>query len=154
MLDPIPIDWRDGAACADSDPAIWFPESGSDTTNEREAQRWCRTCPVRVTCLEASLDYGRDTAGIWGGLGSAKRRHLRQARSRQHREGYPTHRFTPGCSCSFCQLVSGYLHGMVIDRNTGGARCGYRSSYGRNCRCCACTFAAALHTRRENAIAA
>jgi hypothetical protein len=46
------------------------------------------------------------------------------------------------------------MSGRTVNRNTPGSRCGYRSSYVRNCRCVACTLASALHTRRSNTLAA
>lgn len=159
MMTPVPRGWETAGLCNASHDPRFFPvtESGAASASpadEERAASWCRICVVQTTCLEAGLDHGRETIGIWGGLGSAKRRHLRQARSRQEDEGYPTHRYTPGCGCSFCTLAGAYLKGDVVDRNTDGARCGYRSSYARNCRCPACTFVAALNTRRLNTMAA
>jgi len=133
--------------------AAFFPTS-EIRLEQSIAESTCRRCDVQITCFEQSLDYPRDTTGIWGGLGSAKRRRLRQARSSQIKEGYPLHRFTPGCSCRFCRMADGFLRGEVIDMNTDGARCGYRSTYARGHRDTACTYPVALHTRRLNTITA
>lgn len=151
-MEPVPIGWQEGAACRSVGPALFFPSTNPSRIDEEAVAVLCRVCPVRIACLEAALDYGRECVGIWSGLGSAKRRHLRQARSRQIRERFPEHRFTPGCSCSFCRLATAYLGGDMIDRNTSDARCGYRSSYGRNCRCVACVYVVAFHTRMSNVL--
>jgi hypothetical protein len=162
-MEPIPVDWRDGAHCRNMPPeratAVFFHQSADSTKTtairvEANAHPWCSTCRVRIACLEQALEYGRETQGIWGGLGQAKRRHLQQARSRQTNEGHPPHRYTPGCSCSYCRLATAYLHGEVIDANTDGARHGYRSTYGRGCRCPACTYVKTLWWRHQNSAAA
>lgn len=162
-MEPVPPDWREGAACRSMPPeraAVVFFHHAADskrdahTRIETAAAPWCKRCRVRIACLEQALDYGRETVGVWGGLGQSKRRHLQQARSRQRTEGHAPHRYTPGCSCSFCRLATAYLSGDVIDANTRGARHGYRSTYGRGCRCRACIYAKTLWWRHQNSAAA
>ena len=161
-MSPIPHGWQTRAACRDADPELFFDHAADRSGTraaaaaaaERRTDPYCGRCPVRITCLEYALDLGRETYGVWAGLGMAKRRHLAQARTRQRAEGHDPHRFTPGCSCSFCRIAAAHLARQVIDQNTAAARCGYRSTYGRNCRCSACTLAKLLDKRRSRVIAA
>jgi WhiB family redox-sensing transcriptional regulator len=70
--------WQDDALCAQTDPEAFFPEKGGST---REAKRVCRSCEVRVECLEYALEHG-ERFGIWGGMSERERRRL----ERQHAE--------------------------------------------------------------------
>ena len=69
------------------DPAIWFPppppseyttrEEGRAAADRRRkhedhAKALCRTCPVRLECLEYA-DDNRLQEGIWGGLTPTER---------------------------------------------------------------------------------
>jgi WhiB family transcriptional regulator, redox-sensing transcriptional regulator len=45
-------DWRDSALCAQTDPAIFFPEVGDSAA---EAKRICSGCEVRAECLANEL---------------------------------------------------------------------------------------------------
>lgn len=87
-------DWRRQAKCIDRGD-LFFSDPGSreDNVRERQAKRLCALCPVRVSCLRASLEMeteGIDTGGdsngkrgkaaagfrpdgIWGGLTPAER---------------------------------------------------------------------------------
>lgn len=66
--------WRDFAACAETDPEIFFPEKGGSVS---DAKKVCRACPVRADCLEYAL--GRNEVfGIWGALSYNERRNLRR----------------------------------------------------------------------------
>jgi WhiB family redox-sensing transcriptional regulator len=67
-------DWRDYAACAQTDPDCFFPEKGGST---REAKKVCRGCFVRVECLEYALEH-QERFGIWGGLSERERRALKR----------------------------------------------------------------------------
>lgn len=155
MMTPVPFGWWLAAACRSSPPItdLFFPVREQESS-DAVCQVYCSSCVVRLACLEQALDAGRECHGIWGGLGSAKRRNLREARSRQVREGFSPHRFTPGCGCSFCALASDYLAGRIVNRNTAGARCGYVATYVKNCRCAACTLAMALDRRRKRTLEA
>ena len=59
-----------GAACAEVDPELWFPEKGG---SNREAKRICATCEVRLVCLEYALAHD-ERFGVWGGLTDMERR--------------------------------------------------------------------------------
>jgi WhiB family redox-sensing transcriptional regulator len=70
-------DWEASAACAEVDPALWFPTRGGD--GGAEATRICTTsCPVRDECLtdamaeEAGLGP-KSRHGVRGGLGPRQR---------------------------------------------------------------------------------
>ncbi|HZJ47633.1 MAG TPA: WhiB family transcriptional regulator [Acidimicrobiia bacterium] len=69
-------DWRSEAACAGTDPDVFFP--GEDASAAR-AKIVCAGCPVREKCLLYSIEF-RMTSGIWGGMSAAERRELRRAR--------------------------------------------------------------------------
>ena len=65
--------WRQ-AACADSDPELFFPLTafGPSQAQEATAKAVCAHCPVTVPCLDWALRTGQQ-AGIWGGLSEAER---------------------------------------------------------------------------------
>ncbi len=69
--------WQDQANCLGVDPDLFFPERGAST---REAKEVCRSCDVRVDCLEYALDNG-EKFGIWGGLSERERRRIRRQRA-------------------------------------------------------------------------
>lgn len=64
--------WQDRAACATTDPEIFFPEKGGST---REAKRICAGCEVKAECLAYALEQG-ERFGIWGQLSERERRRL------------------------------------------------------------------------------
>jgi WhiB family transcriptional regulator, redox-sensing transcriptional regulator len=66
--------WQDRALCAQTDPEAFFPEKGGST---REAKRVCRSCEVRVECLEYALQND-ERFGIWGGLSERERRRIKR----------------------------------------------------------------------------
>lgn len=70
--------WRDGAACQDTDPELFFPDGDvrSARAQVKHAKLICRGCPVSVICLSWALASGQE-AGIWGGLTEGERRGLR-----------------------------------------------------------------------------
>lgn len=67
-------DWRDRALCAETDPELFFPETGQSTV---PAKRVCAACEVRAECLQDALDR-RENHGVWGGLSPQERRRLRR----------------------------------------------------------------------------
>jgi WhiB family transcriptional regulator, redox-sensing transcriptional regulator len=64
--------WMALAKCRNMDPSRFFP---SDAGGERAAQQICAVCPVKVPCLEYSLD-NRMVDGVWGGRSEQERRFL------------------------------------------------------------------------------
>jgi WhiB family redox-sensing transcriptional regulator len=75
--DPVSVpDWQDLARCAETDPEAFFPEEGGPSP----AKKICRSCEVRVECLEYALD-NEIMSGIWGGVSERERRGLHRRRS-------------------------------------------------------------------------
>lgn len=74
-------DWRQRAACRQSDPDLFFPigDTGPAVQHAEAAKAVCRQCPVRVDCLEYALTSNQD-AGVWGGVTEEERRKLRRQR--------------------------------------------------------------------------
>ncbi|HEX2048812.1 MAG TPA: WhiB family transcriptional regulator [Acidimicrobiales bacterium] len=79
--------WRDGAACKDSHPELFFPigSTGDALEEIAAAKAICRSCPVRRECLAFAVETNQES-GVWGGLSEDERRPLRRewvARRRQ-----------------------------------------------------------------------
>lgn len=66
------LEWQDDALCAEVGMDMFFPEVGG---SNRDAQRICAECPVRVQCLAYGMG---EEHGIWGGLSALQRRRLRR----------------------------------------------------------------------------
>ena len=62
-------DWREHAACAETDPEAFFPEQGIPNA---QAKTVCAGCFVREDCLRYALD-NRIEYGVWGGQSAADR---------------------------------------------------------------------------------
>ena len=71
-----PGKWADEAACATTDPDMFHPEKGGTSL---PAIKVCRTCPVRVECLEHAL-RNREYKSVWGGTTGAQRKRLNAKR--------------------------------------------------------------------------
>ncbi|HEY2763323.1 MAG TPA: WhiB family transcriptional regulator [Pseudonocardiaceae bacterium] len=67
-------DWQERALCAQTDPDLFFPETGGSA---REAKQICRLCEVRTPCLDYALATG-ERFGIYGGLSERERRCLKR----------------------------------------------------------------------------
>lgn len=69
--------WTDSAACAQTDPELFYPEKGASPL---VAIRVCADCPVRRECLNQALTWesqpGNLPYGVWGGLTAEQRRTL------------------------------------------------------------------------------
>jgi WhiB family transcriptional regulator, redox-sensing transcriptional regulator len=76
--------WVESAACAGTDPEIFFPAKDGLGADARGV---CRRCPVSNDCLAYALQSGEEF-GIWGGLDRNERKNLRRTvqrhRSREH----------------------------------------------------------------------
>jgi WhiB family transcriptional regulator, redox-sensing transcriptional regulator len=72
-------DWRDNAACRDTDPDLFFPVGTTGPAIEQiaNAKAVCQACDVQSTCLEYALITNQDS-GIWGGTSEEERRALRR----------------------------------------------------------------------------
>ena len=74
-------DWRDHAACRDSDPELFFPIGTACPAllQQERAKQVCAGCRVRTPCLAWALASGQE-AGVWGGASEDERRALRRRR--------------------------------------------------------------------------
>ena len=66
--------WRTEAACAETDPEVFFAKT---IWAKKFAKRICEDCPVAERCLQWALDNPQHAShGIWGGLEPRQRRRL------------------------------------------------------------------------------
>jgi WhiB family redox-sensing transcriptional regulator len=72
-------DWRDLAACRDSEPNLFFPvgTTGPALDQIDEAKSICTECSVREECLMYALQTNQES-GVWGGYAEDERRRLRK----------------------------------------------------------------------------
>jgi WhiB family redox-sensing transcriptional regulator len=74
-LDLDGVGWMRDAACRGADPAIFFDEGDwRFWYPSREALALCRSCPVRVACLDFALT--NRMVGTWGATSDYQRRSL------------------------------------------------------------------------------
>ncbi|HSS11264.1 MAG TPA: WhiB family transcriptional regulator [Acidimicrobiales bacterium] len=73
-------DWRDQAACRDTDPDLFFPIGTTGPAIEQidSAKAVCRQCEAQAACLEFAITTNQES-GIWGGTSEEERRKLRKA---------------------------------------------------------------------------
>jgi WhiB family redox-sensing transcriptional regulator len=73
-------DWRDLAACRDTDPDLFFPvgTTGPALDQIDSAKEVCLTCDAKVACLEFALATNQES-GVWGATSEEERRKLRKA---------------------------------------------------------------------------
>jgi WhiB family redox-sensing transcriptional regulator len=67
--------WRAYALCAQTDPALFYPEEGQSTAPARAV---CMGCEVRRECLAYALE--REPLGVWGGLSQGQRKAMKRRR--------------------------------------------------------------------------
>ncbi|NJQ00248.1 WhiB family transcriptional regulator [Streptomyces zingiberis] len=81
------MDWRQNAACRDSDPDLFFPvgTSGPALRQEQAAKAMCASCPVSGACLDWALRTGQ-ASGVWGGTTEDERRPMLRRRARERRQ--------------------------------------------------------------------
>ena len=60
--------WTEYAACTQTDPEAFFPESGREYEDAITAKEICAECPVRRACLRWAIEH-HEVYGIWGGMG-------------------------------------------------------------------------------------
>jgi WhiB family redox-sensing transcriptional regulator len=73
-------DWRNVAACRDTDPDLFFPvgTTGPAIDQIEAAKAVCRACEAHTACLEFALATNQES-GVWGGTSEEERRQLRKA---------------------------------------------------------------------------
>jgi WhiB family redox-sensing transcriptional regulator len=72
-------DWRELAACRNSDPETFFPvgTTGPAIDMIDKATAICGSCSVQEECLLYALETNQE-AGVWGGLAEDDRRRYRK----------------------------------------------------------------------------
>lgn len=72
-------DWRERAACRDTDPDLFFPvgTTGPAVEQIEVAKSVCRICESQGDCLEFALATNQES-GVWGGTSEDERRKLRK----------------------------------------------------------------------------
>ena len=72
-------DWRDGAACRDTDPDLFFPVGTTGPALEQiaAAKAVCVQCEAQAACLEFAIITNQDS-GVWGGTSEEERRKIRR----------------------------------------------------------------------------
>lgn len=80
-------DWRNGAACQDQNPELFFGGGDGEPAlgQVAQAERVCSQCPVRQACLNWAVVKG-EQHGVWGGLSESERRTAKRRRASQHAE--------------------------------------------------------------------
>lgn len=70
-LHPVPAvpGWRAWAACAGSDPEMFYPLDPEDAAQAAAARAVCARCPVRAACLAEAMAV-EDPARRWGITGA------------------------------------------------------------------------------------
>ncbi|MEY2567524.1 MAG: WhiB family transcriptional regulator, redox-sensing transcriptional regulator [Actinomycetota bacterium] len=73
-------DWRDHAACRDTEPDLFFPVGTTGPALEQieAAKAVCRMCDSQAPCLEFALATNQES-GVWGATSEEERRKLRKA---------------------------------------------------------------------------
>lgn len=73
------IEWRELAACKDSEPNLFFPigTTGPAVEQIAEAKMVCMSCSIQEECLQYALETNQE-AGLWGGYAEDERRRLRK----------------------------------------------------------------------------
>ena len=118
--------WRTFAACKDTDPAIFYPDTG-DTKTARKAKAICSQCPALLGCLRWAVFTG-ETDGIFGGLGVDQRRTL----ARQNRKRGPE-QADSAIRRAVAEIRRGETPGITRSRNTDGVTHGKQSTVNRQC---------------------
>ena len=93
---PIDFSWIDRGACRNVDTAIFFPEHAHPLSSVRitQAKEICRTCPVKIQCIDYALKY--ELVGIWGGMTEVERkRHRLKMNIQLDRERFGLQHFLP-----------------------------------------------------------
>ena len=67
---------RQNPVCMETDPELWFPDTGDGRGAARIAKRYCGECPVQTECLAFAMKTNQYD-GIWGGLTAKERQSLR-----------------------------------------------------------------------------
>lgn len=77
LIQEIPVDWKNQAACRGYPDDLFFPIGDTDEEQIATALAVCQSCRVTEQCLEYALESNQ-RAGIWGGTTEKERRSLRR----------------------------------------------------------------------------
>lgn len=79
-------DWRDTAACRDTDPDLFFPVGSTGLAAQQiiAAKAVCEACASKALCLQFAIENNQDS-GVWGGTSEEERRTLRRAWVKQRK---------------------------------------------------------------------
>jgi WhiB family transcriptional regulator, redox-sensing transcriptional regulator len=77
--------WQHKASCRGPHAEIFFPPSHPERKEEKlqredRAKSICRSCSVRVDCLDYALRI-HEPHGIWGGLNETERKQMSERRA-------------------------------------------------------------------------
>ena len=80
--------WREGAACMDESPELFFPigDAHPALLQIAHAKAVCRRCEVVDSCLKWAIEFGQDS-GVWGGLSEDERHAFKGRNARARRAG-------------------------------------------------------------------
>jgi len=75
----VTTEWRDLAACLDSEPSLFFPIGSTGPAIDQivAAKEICAACSVQEECLQYALESNQES-GVWGGYAEDERRRLRK----------------------------------------------------------------------------
>lgn len=75
-------EWVQRAACAGSDPEVWFPPDSTEEDHAHALRRdYCGHCPVQTQCLDEALRSG--VVGVWAATTTKQRADMRRRTTRQ-----------------------------------------------------------------------
>jgi WhiB family redox-sensing transcriptional regulator len=78
-----PQDWRLEAACKDTDPEVFFPESLAEyQLPDAPWRKLCPQCPVKDLCLKSATEPDDKVYGVFGGIYFNSRGEMRNEHSR------------------------------------------------------------------------
>lgn len=112
------------ALCAETDPELFFPEVGENTTSVK-ARQVCNRCEVKAECLAWALK--NPVAGVWGGTTERERRNMTRYERRElpirhgTTGGYRTHLRRREHPCDPCQQAEHVRQADYRDRRKGVA---------------------------------
>lgn len=72
------VEWMNSGNCNNYEQSVMYP---NDTAGVQAAKVICRSCVIRVECLEYALT-NREKYGVWGGQSEGARRKILRLRSK------------------------------------------------------------------------